>query len=99
MEITLFDPMLLINNSNRRCWRQGFDCWVRKIPWRKAWQLTPVFLPENPMDTEAWWATVHRMAKSWTQLRKLACTYLINTFWHANLSLITIPLEARTQFL
>ena len=99
MEITLFDPMLLINNSNRRCWRQGFDCWVRKIPWRRAWQLTPVFLPENPMDREAWWATVHRMAKSWTQLRNLACTYLINTFWHANLSLITIPMEARTQFL
>ena len=25
--------------------RQGFDPWVRKIPWRKAWQPTPVFLP------------------------------------------------------
>ena len=23
---------------------------------------------ENPMDGEAWWATVHRVAKSWTQL-------------------------------
>ena len=22
-----------------------FDPWVRKIPWRRAWQLTPVFLP------------------------------------------------------
>ena len=21
------------------------DPWVRKIPWRRAWQLTPVFLP------------------------------------------------------
>ena len=21
-----------------------FDPWVRKIPWRRAWQLTPVFL-------------------------------------------------------
>ena len=21
---------------------------------------------ENPMDREAWWATVHRVAKSWT---------------------------------
>ena len=20
---------------------QGFDPWVRKIPWRRAWQLTP----------------------------------------------------------
>ena len=25
--------------------RFGFDPWVRKIPWRRAWQLTPVFLP------------------------------------------------------
>ena len=23
----------------------GFDPWVRKIPWRKEWQLIPVFLP------------------------------------------------------
>ena len=23
----------------------GFDPWVRKIPWRRAWKLTPVFLP------------------------------------------------------
>ena len=22
-----------------------FDSWVRKIPWRRAWQPTPVFLP------------------------------------------------------
>ena len=25
---------------------QGIDPWVRKIPWRRAWQLTPGFLPE-----------------------------------------------------
>jgi len=24
---------------------QGFDPWVREIPWRRAWQSTPVFLP------------------------------------------------------
>ena len=29
----------------RRCRRCRFDPWVRKIPWRRAWQLTPVFLP------------------------------------------------------
>ena len=23
----------------------GFRPWVRKIPWRRAWLLTPVFLP------------------------------------------------------
>ena len=24
-----------------------FDLWVRKIPWRRAWQPTPVFLPRE----------------------------------------------------
>ena len=27
--------------------RQEFDPWVRKIPWRRAWQPTPVFLPRE----------------------------------------------------
>ena len=27
---------------HKRC---GFDPWVRKTPWRRAWQPTPVFLP------------------------------------------------------
>ena len=29
----------------RRCKRCGFDPWVGKIPWRRAWQPTPAFLP------------------------------------------------------
>ena len=28
-----------------QCRIRGFDPWVRKIPWRKAWQPTPVFFP------------------------------------------------------
>ena len=27
------------------CMRPGFDPWVGKIPWRRKWQPTPVFLP------------------------------------------------------
>ena len=27
---------------------------------------------ENPTDREAWWATVHRVTKSWTQLKRLS---------------------------
>ena len=26
------------------CWRGGLNPWVKKIPWRKKWQPTPVFL-------------------------------------------------------
>src|SRR5574337_262454 len=29
----------------RRCKRVGFNPWVGKIPWRRKWQPTPVFLP------------------------------------------------------
>ena len=27
-----------------QCGRPGLDPWVRKIPWRRKWQPTPVFL-------------------------------------------------------
>jgi len=30
-----------------RCRRPAFDSWVRKIPWRRAGQPTPVLLPEE----------------------------------------------------
>ena len=36
----------------RRHKRCRFDPWVRKIPWRKAWQPTPVFLPGESPQTE-----------------------------------------------
>ena len=41
----------------RRCKRPGFDPWVRKIPWRRAWQPTPYACLENSMGTGVWWAT------------------------------------------
>ena len=45
----------------------GFNPWVGKIPWKRAWQPTPGFLPgESPVDRGAWWATVHVDTKSWT---------------------------------
>ena len=37
--------------------------WVRKIPWRRKWQPTPVFLPGNPTDSGAWRATDLEVAK------------------------------------
>ena len=36
-----------------QCVRPRFDPWVRKIPWRRAWQCTSVFLPgESPGQRE-----------------------------------------------
>ena len=39
----------------RRHKRHRFDPWVRKNPWSRNWQPTPVFL-ESSMDRGAWWA-------------------------------------------
>ena len=33
--------------STCQCRRRGLDPWVAKIPWRRKWQPTPVFLPEK----------------------------------------------------
>ena len=39
----------------------GFDPWVKKIPWRRKWPLTPVFLPGECHGQRA---TVHGIANS-----------------------------------
>ena len=46
--------------------------WVMKIPWRRAWKPTPVFSLGESHGRGAWWATVHRVAKSRTRLSNLA---------------------------
>ena len=37
----------IANLTCRRCKRHRFNPWVRKIPWRREWQPTPVCLPRN----------------------------------------------------
>ena len=56
----------------RRHKRHRFNPWVGKIPWRRAGQPTPEFLPGKSHGQRSlqssgllWWATVHRVAKSW----------------------------------
>ena len=34
--------------------RHGFSAWTEKIPWRRKWQPTPVFLSGKAMDRGAW---------------------------------------------
>ena len=51
---------------------------------------------ENPVDTRAWWATVHGVTKSWTRLKPLSMhprtqkpreTCLINAAWSMSLQI------------
>ena len=55
----------------RRPKRGRFDPWVGEIPQRRAGQPTSEFLPGEPTDTGAWRATVHRVTKSQTRLKRL----------------------------
>ena len=52
--------------------RPGFDPWVGKIPWGDHGNPLQYSCLENPMDRGAWQAIVHRVAKSWTRLKRLS---------------------------
>ena len=41
---------------------------------------------ENPMDGGAWWATVHRVAKSWTRLSNITSLHIDNDLFSHLLS-------------
>ena len=53
----------VVKNSTCQCRRCRFDHWVGKVPQRRKWQPTLVFLLGNPMDRGALRATVHWVAK------------------------------------
>ena len=53
--------------------RHRFDPWVAKIPWRRVWQPTPVFLPrESHGQRSLEGYTIHGVTKSQTQLQRLS---------------------------
>ena len=48
----------------------GFDPWVRKIPWRRKRQPTPVFLPGESHGRRSLVGYSPQVAKSWTRLSR-----------------------------
>ena len=52
--------------------RLRFEPWIKKVPWRRAQQPLQYSCLEKPMDRGAWWATIHRVTKSQTQLKQLS---------------------------
>ena len=61
--------------SSRR--RQGFDPWVGKIPWRRKWQPTPVFLPgeSHGWRNLAGYSPWGRKEADTTEATQHACTH------------------------
>ena len=68
------EPTCQCRRHEKPTTRWGFDLWVKKIPWRRAEQLTPVFLLGESHAQRSLWATVHGVAKSRT-LRKQLSTH------------------------
>ena len=58
-----------------QCRTHAFNPWVKKIPWRRKWHPTSVFLSGKIPWTGTWRATVHRASKSWTRLSNWAHTH------------------------
>ena len=40
----------VVKNLPAKAGDPGFDPWVGKFPWRRKWQLTPVFLPGKSQE-------------------------------------------------
>ena len=72
----------------RRHKRCEFDPWVRKIPWRRAWQPIPVFLPveshrQRSLAGYSPWGS-QRVVHDWNNI---ACTHMLGKtrVWDKNM--------------
>ena len=61
-----------------QCRRCGFNPWMRKIPWRRAWQPTPACL-ENPIEVPGglWFIRLQRVRHNYSDS---ACTHAYKVF-------------------
>ena len=74
----------------RRC---GFNLWVRKGPWRRAWQPTPVFLPgeshgQRSLVGYSLWVCKELDAIEWLSLRMVSIASLpgdLHSSWQFNM--------------
>ena len=80
-------------NSSRRC---GFHPWVRKIPWRRAWQPTPVFSPgeSHGQKRELQFKGLERVENDWSDLAAappyLIFNYIINRLYYTILCIVIV---------
>ena len=65
----------------KRCRRGGLDPWVRKIPWRKKWQSTLVFLPEKSHRQKSLVGYSPLGCKEWNTIENTHTHRKANTVW------------------
>ena len=69
---------LSAKESACQCKRHGFNPWAEKIPWRRKWLPTPVFLPGKSHRQRSLGATVHEVTKELDTSERLT----LNTVSH-----------------
>ena len=69
--------MALVVKNPKRCMICRFNPWLGKIPRVGNGNSLQYSCLGNSMDRGAMWATVHRVAKSWTQLSTRACIIVL----------------------
>ena len=57
-----------------QCRRREFDPWVRKLPWRRKWQPTPVFMPGKCFGWRS--LVIHRIWKELDMTEQLNNSYI-----------------------
>ena len=70
----------------RRHWRLGFDFWVRKIPWRRKWHPTPVFLPgkshgQRRLVGNSLWGCKELDTTEWLSMHAHTNCWTLSDFW------------------
>ena len=63
MQCTGLPRCLSGEESAYQCGGHSFDFWVRKTPWSRRWQSTPVFLPRKSCGQRSLAGYVHRVAR------------------------------------
>ena len=80
-------------SQGKKSKRHGFNSWIGKIPWRRKWQPTPIFLPaksQGEKSLEGYSPKGHKESDLTEQL--ITCCLLVNSQHIA--SFITIPVPS-----
>ena len=85
------EPSGLQSMGSLRVWHdwETFFSLFTFMNWRRKWQPTPCSCLENPRDAGAWWASIHGVAQSQTQLSDLAAAAAVEKEW----ALITVLVQ------
>ena len=86
--------VLVLKNlpANAEDMRPGFNPGAGRSPVEGHDNLLQYSCPENPLDRGAWWATVHRVTKSWTRVKQLAHTHTRPLIWNSVLYFALNPI-------